>query len=266
MAAPGATWGARAVLDRPRRASCVSTAVAVMDTWWMRESISANATSFSCRSPGEMDLLDGGVPAIGVQPPSWPHARGQTWRPSETSAGAMLLDLDGTLVDTNYHHGIAWYRAFRAHGIVLPLWQIHRHVGMGGDLLVPALVGEERDARDGDSLRTAHGEQYDRLVDEVEPLEGAHDLLATLAERGHELVLASSSQGKYLDRYLDLLDAHELIDAATTSDDVETSKPAPDLVEVAKDEGRRRRPPRWSATRRGTSRHPRVRGLPASRS
>ena len=152
--------------------------------------------------------------------------------------GAILFDLDGTLVDTNYQHGLAWYRAFRAHGIVLPLWKIHRHVGMGGDLLVPALVGDERDARDGDRLRAAHGEQYDRLVDEVEPLEGAHDLLATLAEAGHELVLASSSQGKYLDRYLDLLDARDLIDEATTADDVETSKPAPDLVEAAKAKAR----------------------------
>ena len=148
--------------------------------------------------------------------------------------GAVLLDLDGTLVDTNYHHGIAWYRAFRAHGIVLPLWRIHRHVGMGGDLLVPALVGDSCEAEKGDELRQAHGEEYDRLVGEVSPLEGAHELLATLHERGHEIVLASSSQGTYLDRYLDLLDAHDLIDAATTADDVERSKPAPDLIQVAK--------------------------------
>jgi HAD superfamily hydrolase (TIGR01549 family) len=152
--------------------------------------------------------------------------------------GAVLLDLDGTLVDTNYHHGIAWYRAFRAHGIVLPLWRIHRHVGMGGDLLVPALVGDAREAEQGDELREAHGEEYDRLVGEVSPLEGAHELLATLHERGHEIVLASSSQGKYLERYLDLLDAHDLIEAATTADDVERSKPAPDLIQVAKERAR----------------------------
>jgi phosphoglycolate phosphatase-like HAD superfamily hydrolase len=89
---------------------------------------------------------------------------------------------------------------------------------MGGDLLVAALVGEERDAEGGDELRQAHGEQFDRLVEEVEPLEGA--------------------QGTYLDRYLGLLDARDLIDAATTSDDVETSKPAPDLVEAAKGNAR----------------------------
>jgi HAD superfamily hydrolase (TIGR01549 family) len=154
--------------------------------------------------------------------------------------GAVLLDLDGTLVDTNYHHGIAWYRAFRAHGIVVPLWRIHRHVGMGGDQLVAALVGDACEAEKGDDLRRAHGEEYDRLVDEVSPLEGAHELLATLREQGHEIVLASSSQGKYLDRYLDLLDAHDLIDAATTADDVEASKPAPDLIQVAKEKARTR--------------------------
>ena len=148
--------------------------------------------------------------------------------------GAVLLDLDGTLVDTNYHHGIAWYRAFREHDIVLPLWQIHRHVGMGGDLMVPALIGDERDAELGDAIREAHGTRNDELVGEISPLAGAHDLRVALRARGHEIVLASSSQGKYLDRYLDLLDAHDLVAAATTSDDVETSKPAPDLLEVAK--------------------------------
>jgi HAD superfamily hydrolase (TIGR01549 family) len=147
--------------------------------------------------------------------------------------GAVLLDLDGTLVDTNYHHSIAWYRAFHEHGIVLPVWRIHRHVGMGGDLLVPALVGDACDAEKGDALRATHGERFDELVGEVSALEGAHELLAELHERGHEVVLASSSQGKYLDHYLDLLDAHDLVDAATTADDVETSKPAPDLISVA---------------------------------
>jgi HAD superfamily hydrolase (TIGR01549 family) len=121
---------------------------------------------------------------------------------------------------------------------MLPLWRIHRHVGMGGDLLVPALVGDACEAEKGDALRQAHGEEYDRLVGEVSPLESAHDLLATLHEQRYEIVLASSSQGKYLDRYLDLLDAHDLIDAATTADDVERSKPAPDLIQVAKEKAR----------------------------
>ena len=60
-------------------------------------------------------------------------------------ARAALLDVDGTLIDSNYHHALAWYRAFRQHGIVLPVWRLHRHVGMGGDQFVPALVGEDVD-------------------------------------------------------------------------------------------------------------------------
>ena len=65
----------------------------------------------------------------------------------EPTAAAAILDVDGTLVDTNYHHALAWYRAFRQHGVVLPIWRIHRHIGMGGDQLVASLAGEEFDAR-----------------------------------------------------------------------------------------------------------------------
>jgi HAD superfamily hydrolase (TIGR01549 family) len=145
---------------------------------------------------------------------------------------AALLDVDGTLVDTNYHHALAWYRAFREHGIVLPVWRIHRHIGMGGDQLVPALVPgipEEQHA----SIEEARAERYAELIDEVEPLAEAHDLIADLKRRGASVVLASSSPQEELDRYLDLLDARDLADAWTTKDDVDATKPAPDLVLAA---------------------------------
>ncbi|MFL5939255.1 MAG: hypothetical protein ACJ75Q_03010 [Gaiellaceae bacterium] len=87
-------------------------------------------------------------------------------------ARAALLDVDGTLIDATYFHAIAWYRAFRRSGITLPLWRIHRHVGMGGDQLVRALVGEELDDRLGDEIRDARDEEYERLIGEVAPLEG----------------------------------------------------------------------------------------------
>jgi HAD superfamily hydrolase (TIGR01549 family) len=153
---------------------------------------------------------------------------------SHDEHGALLFDLDGTLVDSNYQHTIAWYRSFRALGIVLPIWRIHRHIGMGGDQMVPALVGDERDAQIGDQLRATEKAQFEQLLDEISPLEGAHDLLVAVKARGNEVVLASSSPPEYLERYLDLLDAHELVDAVTTSQDVEATKPAPDLIEVAK--------------------------------
>jgi HAD superfamily hydrolase (TIGR01549 family) len=152
---------------------------------------------------------------------------------SGTAAPAAILDVDGTLVDTNYHHAVAWHRAFRAHGVVLSLVRIHQHIGMGSDQLVPALAGEEFDRDHGDAVRDAENEQYMSLIDEVELLEGARDLLETLRGRGHRIVLASSAKAHELDHYLDLLDARELADDWTSSADVERTKPHPDLVAAA---------------------------------
>ncbi len=83
---------------------------------------------------------------------------------------AAILDVDGTLVDTNYQHALAWYRAFRRHDLTLPLWRIHRHIGMGGDQIVDALCGEETERDSGDSIREVEGELYMELIDEVQPL------------------------------------------------------------------------------------------------
>jgi HAD superfamily hydrolase (TIGR01549 family) len=146
---------------------------------------------------------------------------------------AAILDVDGTLVDTNYQHAIAWYRAFRAQDVTLPLYRVHRHIGMGGDQLVEALAGAEFDREHGDAVREAEGELYMELIDEVRPLAGARELLAELKARGHALVLASSAKQHEVDHYLDLLDARELADAWTTSADVEQTKPEPDLVAAA---------------------------------
>jgi HAD superfamily hydrolase (TIGR01509 family) len=146
---------------------------------------------------------------------------------------AAILDVDGTLVDTNYHHAIAWYRAFRQHGEVLPIWRIHRHIGMGGDHLVTALCGEEVEEEKGDEIRTAEKALYMALVEEVEPLRGARELIEDLKERGHDVVLASSAKPDEVERYLELLDARELADGWTTSADVEATKPEPDLVKAA---------------------------------
>src|SRR5881392_3469669 len=152
--------------------------------------------------------------------------------PTPTSR-AVLLDVDGTLVDTNYHHAIAWFRAFRRHGVTPPIWRIHRHIGMGGDQLVAAVAGEEVEERSGDAIRDAENELYMELVDEVEALEGARELIAELGERADRVVLASSAKEHEVDRYLDLLEARELADAWTTSADVEATKPQPDLVHAA---------------------------------
>jgi phosphoglycolate phosphatase-like HAD superfamily hydrolase len=144
-----------------------------------------------------------------------------------------VLDVDGTLVDTNYHHAIAWYRAFREHGLTLPVWRIHRHIGMGGDQLVAALAGQRVEDRQGDSIRAAETALYADLIGEVEPFADARHLMELLAERGHRLVLASSGKRDEVDHYLDLLDARDLLEAWTTSADVERTKPEPDLVVTA---------------------------------
>jgi HAD superfamily hydrolase (TIGR01509 family) len=149
------------------------------------------------------------------------------------TAPAAILDIDGTLVDSNYQHALAWYRALREHGHVLPIWRIHRHIGMGGDQLVKALCGEEAEERDGDAIREAEGRHYFAMIDEVEPLEGARDLIVDLKESGHRVVLASSAKPEEVDHYLDLLDARDLADDWTSAGDVEQTKPAPDLVQTA---------------------------------
>jgi HAD superfamily hydrolase (TIGR01509 family) len=146
---------------------------------------------------------------------------------------AAILDVDGTLVDTNYQHALAWFRAFRQHGVVLPIWRIHRHIGMGGDQLVASLVGEEFDAEHGDDVRAAEKALYLSLIVEVEPLEGARELITDLRESGHAVVLASSAKAQEVDHYLDLLDARGVVDGWTTSADVESTKPEPDLVTAA---------------------------------
>ena len=148
-------------------------------------------------------------------------------------ARAAVLDVDGTLVDTNYQHALCWYRAFRTHGLTIPVWRLHRHVGMGGDKFVSAVAGDDVEERLGDELREEWERRFDELIGEVAALEGARDLIVELKERGLAVVLASSAIEKHLDHFLDLLDARDLADSWTTKDDVEESKPEPDLVNAA---------------------------------
>jgi HAD superfamily hydrolase (TIGR01509 family) len=150
----------------------------------------------------------------------------------------VILDVDGTLVDTNYQHAIAWYRALRAHGHVVQLWEIHRHIGMGGDQFVEALIGEEGERSDGDAIREAEGRAYGELIGEVQAMHGATELLTELREDGAKAILASSAKAEEIERYVDLLDARDLVDGWTTSADVERTKPHPDLVHAALEKAR----------------------------
>ena len=144
---------------------------------------------------------------------------------------AAILDVDGTLVDTNYHHALAWHRAFRSEGCVQPLWVIHRHMGMGGDQLVAAVAGDAFERAHGDAVRDAEKELYGQLIDEVVVLPGARELVAALRDSGRRTVLASSAKEQEVEHYVGLLGAEDL--PATTSADVEQTKPEPDLVLAA---------------------------------
>ena len=148
---------------------------------------------------------------------------------------AAILDVDGTLVDTNYQHAIAWYQAFRQYDCHLPIWRIHRHIGMGGDQLVEALAGKDFDEEHGDDVRAAEKALYLAAIPTVEPLGESRELIEDLKDQGRKVVLASSAKADEIEHYLDLLDARELADDWTTSADVEETKPEPDLVIAALD-------------------------------
>ena len=149
------------------------------------------------------------------------------------SGPAAILDIDGTLVDSNYQHTLAWYRALRQHEQHIAIWRIHRHIGMGGDQLVTSLCGDEVEEKLGEDIRAAEKALYMALIDEVEPLHGARDLIVDLKRMDRDVVLASSAKPDEIEHYLDLLDARGLADAWTSAGDVEQTKPAPDLVEAA---------------------------------
>jgi len=146
---------------------------------------------------------------------------------------AVVLDVDGTLVDSVYHHTFAWTRAFGRAGHPVDTWRIHRHIGMGGDRLVAAVADQKVEDESGDLIREIWEGEYDAIIDDVGPLEGARALLAALRDRGLRIALASSTIPKHAERAFDLLGADRYAHVTTTSEDADESKPDSELVEVA---------------------------------
>ena len=146
---------------------------------------------------------------------------------------AILFDIDGTLVDTNDMHVLAWEAAFADIGVVFDQQVIHDQIGKGTDMLVPTLLPDADDAQQT-ALGEAHGAIFKaKYLDAAKPFAQAHDLLAHAHGLGQSVVLASSASGSELDHYLDLLDARLLVAATTSGDDVERTKPAPDIFATA---------------------------------
>ena len=141
---------------------------------------------------------------------------------------AVLLDVDGTLVDNSYLHTVAWWEACRDFGIEVPMAVIHRLIGMGGDQLVPALIG-----RDLPELDEAHSRHYHERIHEVPVLPGASELIGELHRRGATLAVATSGTPPDMRVLLAKIRTSSLIDHMVTSEEVGSSKPAPDLAEVA---------------------------------
>jgi HAD superfamily hydrolase (TIGR01509 family) len=149
------------------------------------------------------------------------------------SLRAVLFDVDGTLVDTNYLHVVTWWQAFAQGGQHVAMVDIHRAIGMGSDQLLDRLLPDDRDKGADSGLTASHDALYATYWTRLRPLPGAVELLRACKKRGLTVVLASSA-GETESRVLrGVLDAEDAIDAATFAGDVEHTKPAPDLVEVA---------------------------------
>lgn len=143
---------------------------------------------------------------------------------------AVIFDVDGTLMDTNYHHTEAWARALLAVGRPTPRSVIHQQIGKGADQFLPEFVSDEAVAREADRR---HGEEYARIVETAVPLPGAKEILKRLPEQGSSVWLATSAQPQELEKTLAALEAEDSIAGIVSSGDVEDSKPAPDIFALA---------------------------------
>jgi HAD superfamily hydrolase (TIGR01509 family) len=151
---------------------------------------------------------------------------------TETAIGA-LFDVDGTLVDSNYLHAVTWWQAFAQAGHDVPMAAIHRAIGMGSDQLLDALLPGSRDKEADPGIRAAHGALYATYWSRLRPLPRAPELLRACRESGLRVVLASSADPQEFAVLRAVLDAEDAIEEATSAADVDQSKPAPDLVQVA---------------------------------
>nr|WP_279671496.1 HAD family hydrolase [Flexivirga meconopsidis] len=146
------------------------------------------------------------------------------------------MDVDGTLIDSTYLHALAWERAFESVQVYPQWWRVHHAIGMGGDRLVAHVAGDQVEAAHGDQLRKLWSREYAAVLEEVRPIDGAGDFVRSLQDAGLRVALASSGAPDFTEHAMELLGlGHDDVAAVTTSDDADSSKPAPDILQVALD-------------------------------
>jgi HAD superfamily hydrolase (TIGR01509 family) len=146
---------------------------------------------------------------------------------------AVLFDIDGTLVDSNYHHVQAWQRTFDDLELRVDAWRIHRGIGLDSARLLETLLGEDGAERYAEKAKELHTTYYQPLMASLRPFDGATALLRRLADTGFRVVLATSAPQEELDRLREILQIEDAVDAVTSAEDVEVAKPEPDLVRIA---------------------------------
>lgn len=151
---------------------------------------------------------------------------------SARSSGAVLFDIDGTLVDSSYLHISAWLHALRAVGRPMDAWRIHRGQGMGSSELLAALLGEVSDEVSSQA-KQHHSERYRQSAELLRAFDGAQDLVAAVAQRGVTVVLATSAAPDELELLRSVLDIEDTVAEITAAQDVVAAKPEPDLIHVA---------------------------------
>jgi HAD superfamily hydrolase (TIGR01509 family) len=173
--------------------------------------------------------------AAGISGTLLEKVRGMTTplHPPGEALQTILLDIDGTLIDSNDAHARAWVGALAEHGYVVPFEQVRPLIGMGGDKILPRLVGLDPESGEAKRIATSRSELFHKELPSLRPTPGARDMLELLRDQGFELVVATSAQEHEVRTLLGQAGVADLIDDAASSGDADASKPAPDIVQAA---------------------------------